>query len=74
MEIKIGLQDVARELNVETDETAETLKTKIADAITSGAPLRLTDTKGREVFVAGTKIAYVELGAEHQRPVGFGAL
>ena len=36
--------------------------------------VQLTDTKGRTVLVPVDKIAYVDLGQEHVRPVGFGTL
>ena len=39
-----------------------------------GAELRLTDAKGRLVIIPSNVLAYVEIGAEGPRPVGFGAL
>jgi hypothetical protein len=45
------------------------------DAAMKGATdaLWLTDKKGREVAIAGVKIAYVELGSpEGDRKIGFG--
>ena len=39
-----------------------------------GEWVRLTDAKGRQVLVPATQIAYVDLGQEHVRPVGFGAI
>ena len=33
-----------------------------------------TDEKGRKVIIPAAQIAYVELGSEHTRAVGFGAV
>lgn len=78
MEITIGIQHVARELNLEVDETAESVTKAVNDALTkhakgdSAASLHLTDTKGRQVFVPAGSLGYVEIGAQTARPVGFG--
>ncbi len=71
MEIRIGVQNVSREVVLETDLTAAALDKKLADAL-NGAALDLTDVKGRRVFVPGTAIGYVEIGEEQRRRVGFG--
>ena len=71
MEIRIGVQNVSREVVVETDLTAADIHKKLSDAM-NGAALELTDTKGRRVFVPGTAIGYVEIGEEERRRVGFG--
>ena len=34
----------------------------------------LIDDKGRKVLIPAAQVAYVDLGAEHARAVGFGAL
>lgn len=36
--------------------------------------LALTDEKGRRVLVPGDKLAYIELGEETERRVGFGTI
>ena len=72
MEIRIGVQNVSRELTVEVDLTAEAVAKLVADAV-SGATLDLTDTKGRRVVVPSGAIGYVEMGEEAKRRVGFEA-
>jgi hypothetical protein len=72
MEIRIGVQNVSRELIVEVDLTAEAVAKLVADAV-SGATLDLTDTKGRRVVVPSGAIGYVEMGEEAKRRVGFEA-
>lgn len=74
MEVKIGIQNVNREIVLESSETAEALADLVSKAITGGSELRLTDSKGRQVIVPASVLGYVELGAEEQRRVGFGAL
>ncbi|GAB4099887.1 DUF3107 domain-containing protein [Sinomonas halotolerans] len=74
MEIKIGIQNVARELVLESEKDADEVSKLVAEAVSSGSHLRLEDEKGRQVIVPGAAIAYVELGAQEQRRVGFGAL
>ena len=72
MEITIGIQHSQRELSVETDLPLAKIKSQVAEAF-AGKDLELTDTKGRVVLVASTALAYVEVGPEETRRVGFGS-
>jgi len=72
MEIRIGVQNVSRELIVEVDLTADAVAATVADAL-SGATLDLVDTKGRRIVVPSSAIGYVEIGEEAKRRVGFEA-
>ncbi len=74
MEIKVGIQQVNRELVVETSESAEAVEKALREAIADESVLTLTDERGRKVLVAASKIAYVDLGEENARHVGFGSL
>jgi len=71
VEIKIGVQNVSREITLESDLTAAAVKKIIAEAL-KGTILELTDAKGRLVVVPTAAIAYIELGTEEKRRVGFG--
>ena len=72
MEIRIGIVNTGRELNFETDETADAVRTAITQALDSGATqVTLTDGKGNSYIVPTAGIAYVELGTEDVRKVGF---
>jgi hypothetical protein len=75
MEIRIGVVYTARELNVETDDSVDTVTATIENAISAGdGVLWLTDKKGRRVGVPVDKIAYVEIVTDAGgRKVGFGA-
>ena len=75
MDVRIGVSDHAREIVVQLpDETdRSSVKASIDEAISGAtATLWLTDEKGREVVVAASKIAFVELGPEGGNPIGFG--
>lgn len=72
MEVKIGVQDTIKEISLETDDSREAITAAIETAVSKGSLLQLTDDKGRTIMVPGSKIGYVELGAESTRRVGFG--
>ena len=75
MEVKIGVKGSPRELVVETDsssdEIAAALRAVVGD---DDAIFELTDTKGRRILVPAEHIAFVEIGEQEQRRVGFGAM
>ena len=72
MEIKIGVQNIGREIVLESDQDADTVAKVVEAAITNGSELRLKDDKGRVIIVPGNALGYVEIGAEESRRVGFG--
>jgi hypothetical protein len=74
MEIKIGIKHAPREVSVETDESAEQVEALVREALTGDGLLALADAKGRKVLIPVAGIAYLDLGSEHVRPVGFGAV
>jgi hypothetical protein len=74
VEVKIGVQNVAREISFESSQSAEEVAALVEQAVASGALLRLSDDKGRTVIVPGAMLGYVDLGAESERRVGFGTV
>jgi hypothetical protein len=74
VEIKIGIQEISRELTVETEATAAQVEKDLKQALASDGLLTLTDEKGRKVLVPADRIAYLDLGQEKSRPVGFGTV
>lgn len=74
MEVKIGIQNVGREIVLETALDAEAVAKIVAEAVSKGTELRLSDEKGRQIIVPGNVLGYVEIGAEESRRVGFGVL
>ncbi|WP_322766666.1 DUF3107 domain-containing protein [Frankia sp. Cr1] len=75
MEVKIGIQNVGRELVLESSQSPEDVAQAVADAIASEQGLlTLVDEKGRRVMIPVAKLAYVEIAEAETRRVGFGAL
>jgi hypothetical protein len=73
VEVTIGVQNVARELSIETDSSADEVSKAVEAAMTDGGVLRLLDTKGRTVVVPGRAIGWVQVGESEKGKVGFGA-
>ncbi|GAA4693038.1 DUF3107 domain-containing protein [Nocardioides conyzicola] len=71
MEVKIGVQNAARELTIDVEETPEAIEQLVADAVSGDGVLNLKDSKGRRVIVPVAKLAYVELGHGTAGQVGF---
>lgn len=74
MEIKLGIADIAREISLETEDTAEAIGERLTAALESDGVFEVTDHKGRKVLVPARRLGYVELGSPNARPVGFGAV
>ena len=51
MEIKIGVQQTAREIALESDQSPEDIEAAVRAAIADGGILSLEDDKGRRVMV-----------------------
>lgn len=72
MEIRIGIVNAPRELSFESSQSAEELTGQVETALTNGGGvLKLTDDKGRLYVVPTAGIAYVEIGTEESRRIGF---
>jgi len=72
VEVKIGVQQAAREVVLESTLTPEEVVALVSTAVANGSALVLGDDKGRTVLVPGDKIAYVEIGASERGRIGFG--
>lgn len=72
MEVRIGIIQSPREISFETDAKTEEVSGKVESALAGGqAFVSFTDVKGKSYVVASAAIAYVEVGAESGRKVGF---
>lgn len=72
MEIRIGIANTARELNFESDQSADAVAKAVSSALEGGAPaVTFTDVKGNSYIVPTAGIAFVEVGTEESRRVGF---
>ena len=75
MDVKIGVQHAARELVLESTQSADEITEAVSAALTGESRiLALTDQGGRRVVVPSDKLAYVEIGEPEARQVGFGAM
>ena len=71
MEVKIGMQNVSREVIVDVEMSSDDVEKAVTAALTTGPVLTLVDAKGRKVLVASDKVAYVEIGSPGAGQVGF---
>ena len=77
MEVRIGLVNTAREISLETSQSPADIEKLVSDALTSAGNnaastlLKLTDDKGKQFLIAAMNIAYVEIGSDKSRAVGF---
>lgn len=74
MEIKVGLQNVARELTIDTDQSAADVEAAFTKALADDSLFTLTDAKGGRTILRAERVAYLDLGTEHARRVGFGSV
>ena len=75
MDIKVGIQHVTREVVW----TAPIRGQRCGEGVYRGPvrrriSLRLNDAHGRKVLILADKIAYIDIGEENARRVGFGTL
>ncbi len=72
MEVKIGVQNVAREIVLDSAQTADEVAAQVDAAVAAGGVLKLIDTTGRTIVVPTTVLGYVDAGGSAERRVGFG--
>lgn len=73
MELKIGFHDSPRELAFEAKGEAADVASTVREALEKGSGLlTLTDTRDQEYFVRVETIAWVAVGSDARRAVGFG--
>lgn len=70
MDIRIGITDVPREITFESDESPEAIEQAVIASL-DAQHLALTDSKGKRFIVPSRALAYVEIGTDQQRQVGF---
>lgn len=72
MEVRIGIQNVAREVAFESNQSAADVEAAVTAALADGGVLSLLDDKGRKFLVPATGVAYVNIGEQEKSRVGFG--
>jgi len=71
MEVRIAVQDAARELVFESGQSPEEISKAVNKALEDNSLLNLTDDKGKQILVPAAKIAFIEIGSPVERRVGF---
>ena len=72
MDVRIGIQNSPRELSFETSQSAAEVEQAVAAALAGQSTvLKLSDDKGTVYVVPAAALAYVEIGSEGSRRVGF---
>lgn len=73
MDVRIGVTNILKELEVELPDGADAAQVKadIEAAMAGDGVLWLTDKRGRQLGVPAAKIAYVDLGSPDSRRIGF---
>jgi hypothetical protein len=72
VEVRIGVTHANRELTIDSNESADTVRSLVAKAIESKeALLTLTDDRGRTLCIPIDKLAYIEISGESGRRMGF---
>ena len=72
MDIRIGIANSPREISFESSQTAAEVQNAVAAALDSDAKfIKLIDGKGNIYVVPTASLAYLEIGSEESRRVGF---
>ncbi|WP_047523055.1 DUF3107 domain-containing protein [Microbacterium sp. ZOR0019] len=72
MEIRIGIINTGRELSFDTGVSADEVRTQVTSALEQNAThVSFADVKGNSYIVPTANLAYIELGTEESRRVGF---
>ena len=72
MEVRIGVQNVSREVVFESSESAAEVAAAVSASLEKGTVLTLSDDKGRQLLVPASVLGYVQIGESEKRGVGFG--
>ena len=72
MDIRIGIANSPRELNIESSQTAAEVEKIVSAALESDSKfIKLTDEKGKLYIVPVASFSYLEMGGEERGRVGF---
>ena len=74
MQVRIGVQNVPKELVVDTAQSADEVQAALADALSEPRGVFvLQDRRAGRVVVPAERVGYLEISDEEQRSVGFGS-
>ncbi|SNS81371.1 Protein of unknown function [Actinomadura meyerae] len=74
MQVRIGVQNVAKELVVETSQSADEVTEALSAALDEpNGVLVLKDRRAGRVVIPAARVGYLEIAEDEQRSVGFGS-
>lgn len=74
MDIRIGIANSPREISFESAQSAADVEKVVGDALSSDSKfVKLADEKGNVYIVPTVSLAYIEVGSEESRRIGFTA-
>ena len=74
MDIRIGIANSPREISFESSQSSADVEKVVADALQADSKfVKLLDEKGNVYIVPTVSLAYIEVGSEDQRRIGFTA-
>lgn len=71
MNITIGIRDCARDISIDLDMERDTFISHVNTAVQDLSVLDFTDSKGQQYLVPARSIAYIQIGEQVERRVGF---
>jgi hypothetical protein len=72
VQVRIGIQSVAKEITVETALAAEEIERSLTEALQNeNGVFVLVDENGGRVLVPAAHVGYVEISEDESRQVGF---
>jgi hypothetical protein len=72
VDIRIGITNSPREINFESSQSPAEVEALVEAGLKAGSPfIKLVDNKGKVFIVPVSSFAYIELGSELSRRVGF---
>ena len=72
VDIRIGITNSPREISFESSQTSSQVEKTVSDALESNSKfVKLLDNKGTVYLVPTESLAYLEIGSEESRRVGF---
>ncbi|MFI0483814.1 DUF3107 domain-containing protein [Actinomadura sp. 9N215] len=73
MQVRIGVQNVPKELVVDTRQSADEVQAALSDALAGPhGVFVLQDRRAGRVVVPAERVGYLEIVEDEQRSVGFG--
>ncbi|GAA4240841.1 hypothetical protein GCM10022254_67130 [Actinomadura meridiana] len=74
MQVHIGVRNIAKELVVDTRQTADEVQAALADALAGPRGVFvLQDRRSGRVVIPAEHVGYLEISEDEQRSVGFGS-